>query len=150
MANVHAVAASAVAVVNATETVVATLGPFNTVTAAGAGSQALNTLPSGSATYSQAGPQGVALVGSLNITVGTSGVAVIVRVRQASLTGALVGVAQTTTVVAASVYSIDIGELDASPVSPATYVVTVQVTSGSANSTVNRVMLTATDATSFE
>jgi hypothetical protein len=150
MSNVHAAAASAVTVVTTAETVVATVGPFNETAPAGAGSQALNTLPQGSATYSQAGPQGVAVVGSLNITVGTGGTSVTVRVRQGSLTGALVGVAQVATVTAGNVVTLDVGELDASPVSPATYVVTVAVAGASANSTVNRALVTAQDATSFE
>lgn len=150
MSNVHASAASAVTLVTTAETVVATVGPFNTVTSTGAGSQALNTLPQGSASYSQAGPQGVAIVGSLNVTIGTGGTAAVVRVRQGSLTGALVGVAQTATVTAGNVVTLDIGELDGSPVSPATYVVTVSITGASANSTVNRVVVTAQDANSFE
>lgn len=150
MSNVHAAASSAVTLVTTAETVVATVGPFNTVTAAGAGSQALNTVPQGSATYSQAGPQGVAIAGSINLLVGTGGTAAVVRVRQGSLTGALVGLAQTTTVIAGNVVDLDVGELDANPVSPATYVVTVSVTGASANSTMNRAVFTAQDATSFE
>lgn len=141
MANLHAVAASAVAVASATETVIATMTAFNENSAVGAGSQGL-------AIAGGDGPQGVYLGGSINITP-ASATTVTVRVRKGSLTGAMVGVAQVATVGAAAVTNLDIGELDPSLIqTPAVYVVTV--TTGTGTATVNRVVFTAETANSFE
>jgi hypothetical protein len=139
VANLHAVAASAVAVVNATETIIASMTPFGEYESIGGGDFTINPVV----------PQGILLEGTVNITVGTSGVAVVLRVRNGGLTGALVGVAQTTTVVAASLYTISIVELDPTLIqAQALYVLTAQVTSGAANSTANRVVFAAQAATS--
>jgi hypothetical protein len=144
MGNLHAVAASAVAVVSATETVIATMTAFNENEAAGAGGLSLGV--------GGVGPQGVYLGGSINVTAtGTGTTLYTVRVRQDSLTGATVGVAQTVTAVSAAgqVTLMDIGELDPTLVqTPATYVVTLLTNSGAA--TVNRVVFTAETANSFE
>ena len=131
MANLHSVAASAVNVPTTTETVIATVGPFNE-------NQALPA-------------QGVNFDGNINITTGTGTTAVVVRVRAGSLTGALVGVAQTQVATAGQTINIPISELDPTLVQAnAIYVVTVQQTAASANGTVNRVIFACQDATAFE
>lgn len=130
--NLHAVAVSAVTLTNAVEGVIATLPAFS---------------------ENQAGEfaQGVVLQAGLNVLIGTGGTALVLRIRKTSLTGALVGVAQTITVTAASVVQVGIDELDPTLVQPGVvYVLTGQVTSASANSTVNRCVLAAEDASQFE
>jgi hypothetical protein len=132
MGNLHAVAASAVTLTNAAEGVIATLTAFN---------------------ENEAGEfaQGVVLQAGLNVTIGTGGVALVLRVRKVSLTGTLVGLAQTITVTAGNVVQASIDELDTTLIQPGiVYVLTGQVTSGSANSTVNRVVLTAEVASAFD
>lgn len=132
MANLHAVAASAVTIPTTTETVVATLGPF---------------------TENQVSPaQGVAFDGNINITTGTGTTSVTVRVRQGTgITGALVGVAQSQVATAGQTINIPISELDPTLVQPnAQYVVTVQQAAASANGTVNRAIFCCQDATPFE
>jgi hypothetical protein len=53
-------------------------------------------------------------------------------------------------VTAGKKYILPITQLDTSPVSPATYVVTVTQTGGSATGTVDSVVFWAEDATSYE
>jgi hypothetical protein len=132
MANQHSVAASAVTIVTTTETVIATLGPFN---------------------ENQVAPaQGIAFDGNINMTVGTGGTAVTVRVRQGTaITGTLVGVAQAQTATAGNTINLPIGELDPTLIQVnAQYVVTVQQTAASGNGTVNRVIFSCQDAVPFE
>lgn len=132
MANLHAVAASAVTIPTTTETVVATLGPF---------------------AENQVSPaQGVAFDGNINITTGTGTTSVTVRVRQGTgITGTLVGVAQSQVATAGQTINIPISELDPTLVQPnAQYVVTVQQAAASANGTVNRAIFCCQDATPFE
>jgi hypothetical protein len=132
MANQHSVAASAVTVVTTAETVLATLGPFTENQAAGFG-------------------QGVAFDGNVNLTVGTGATLATLRIRNGGLAGALVGVAQAQTVVATNQANIPISELDPTLVQAnVSYVVTIALTAASANSTVNRVIFSCQDATSFE
>jgi len=130
-ANVHAVAASAVNVPTTTETVIATLTAFN---------------------EQQAGEfaQGVLIQATVNFLPGTGTTAVVLRIRKGSLTGTLVGVAQTTTVTAGAVTGLSCDELDTVLIQNVTYVLTAQQTGASANGTVNRVVLTAEDASAFE
>lgn len=132
MANQHSVAASAVTVVTTAETVLATIGPFNENQAAGFA-------------------QGVAFDGNVNMTVGTGGTLATLRIRNGGLTGALVGVAQAQTVAAGNQVNIPISELDPTLVQVGvSYVVTVQLTAASANSTANRVIFSCQDATAYE
>lgn len=132
MANQHSVAVSAVNIPTTTETVVATLGPFN---------------------ENQAAPaQGVAFDGNINITTGTGATGVVVRVRAGTTgTGTLIGVAQTQTATAGQTINIPIAELDPTLVQAnAQYVVTIQQTAASANGTVNRAVFSCQDAVPFE
>jgi hypothetical protein len=132
MANNHTVAASAVTVPTTTETVLATLGPFN---------------------ENMAGEfaQGVACDGNINLTAGTGATAVTMRIRRGGLTGTLIGVASVQTVTAGNVVNIPIAELDPTLVQVGvTYVVTLQQTAASANGTVNRVVFSCQDATAYE
>jgi len=130
-ANLHAVAVTTVTLTNAAEGVIATLTPF---------------------TEAQAGEfaQGVVIQANVNVTIGTSGTAIVLRVRKGSLTGTLVGAAQTITAAAGNTVAATIDELDTVLAQNVTYVLTGQVTAGAANSTVNRAVLTAEDATAFE
>jgi hypothetical protein len=132
MANQHSVAASAITVVTTNETILATLGPFNE-----------NQVPPA---------QGIAFDGNINITIGTAGTAVTVRVRQGTtITGALVGVAQVQTATAGQTINIPIAELDPTLVQQnAQYIVTVQVTAATGNSTVNRCIFSCLDSVPFE
>jgi hypothetical protein len=140
MGNLHAVAASAVSVPSTAEIVVATMTAFNENTPAPS-NPSLGNLPN-------TGAQGVYLGGAINITAVGAATATI-RLRQGSLTGALVGVAQVNTLAAGIALGVDICELDPTFVQfPAIYVVTVQLSTSTA--TVNRVIFTAEDATSFE
>lgn len=132
MANNHTVAASAVNVPTTTETVLATLGPFN---------------------ENMAGEfaQGVACDGNINFTAGTGATSITMRVRRGGLTGALIGVAAVQTVTAGNVVNIPIAELDPTLVQVGvTYAVTLQQTAASANGTVNRVVFSCQDATAYE
>lgn len=133
MANQHSVAASAVNVPTTTETVLATLGPFNENQAS---------------QFSQ----GIAFDGNINLTVGTGGTAATVRVRRGvDITGALIGVAQAQTVTAGNTVNIPIAELDPTLVQVGvTYVITLQQTAASANGTVNRVIFSCQDSTAYE
>jgi len=94
--------------------------------------------------------QGVVIQANVNVTIGTSGTAIVLRVRKGSLTGTLVGVAQTITAAAGNTVAATVDELDTTLSQTVTYVLTGQVTAGAANSTVNRAVLTAEDATAFE
>jgi hypothetical protein len=132
MANQHSVAASAVSVPTTTETVLATIGPFN---------------------ENQVTPsQGIAFDGNINLLAGTGATAATVRVRQGTgITGALVGVAQVQTVTAGNTVNIPIAELDPTLVQVgAQYSVTVQQTAATGNGTVNRVVFSCQDAVPFE
>lgn len=142
VSNVVAGSVSPIAIPATTETVVATMTAFNENMPGGSG-PSLGSTPS-------LGSQGVYLGGSINLTTAAGVSVATLRVRQGSLTGALVGAAQVVAV-AASVTGIalDIGELDPTLVqTPAVYVVTIALTGGTG--TVNRVLFTAEDATSFE
>ena len=132
MANQHAVAASAVTIPTTTETVVATLGPFN---------------------ENQSAPaQGISFDGNINITSGTGTTAITVRVRAGTTTaGTLIGVAQSNVATAGQTINLPVAELDPTLVQAnAQYVVTVQQTAASANGTVNRVVFACQDAVPFE
>ena len=132
MANQHSVAASAVNVPTTTETVIATIGPFN------------ENLP---ADWSQ----GIAFDGNINMTIGTAGTAVTTRVRRGGLTGTLIGSAQAQTVAAGNTVNIPIAELDPTLIQVGvSYSVTVQQTAATANGTVNRVIFSCQDATAYE
>lgn len=141
MGNLHCVAASAVAIPSTAEIVIATMTAFNENTPAGS-NLGLATQPGGA--------QGVYLGGSINLTTAASATAITLRVRQQSLTGTLVGLAQVIAIAASTTgIALDIGELDPTFVqTPAIYVITAQLNAGSA--TVNRVLFTAEEATSFE
>jgi hypothetical protein len=132
MANLHAVAASAVTLVTTAETLLGTIGPFNENQAAD---------------FSQ----GIAFDGNINVTPGTGATAVTVRVRRGGLAGTLIGVAQAQGVTAAVAANVPIAELDPTLVQVGvSYAVTIQQTAASANGTVNRVVFCCQDATSYE
>jgi hypothetical protein len=91
--------------------------------------------------------QVIKLSGAINFTVGTSGNAATLRIRRDTLTGTLVGTAQTlpvTTVVATDTV---IGAVNVSDqpgnVAGQVYVMTLQVATAAATSTVNNVNITA-------
>jgi hypothetical protein len=88
--------------------------------------------------------QGVLLSGWAAFTVGTSGTAVRLRLRQTNVGGTIVADtgALTAGIAAAAVVSQDVEGFDAAAVPPAqVYVLTLQVTAGSAVSTVSGVKL---------
>lgn len=89
---------------------------------------------------------GVLLIANAAFTVGTSGVSARLRVRQTNIAGAIVADTGATTagIVAAALAELQAFGLDAAPVAAATaYVLTLQVGSGSAASTVSAVFLAA-------
>lgn len=132
MANQHSVAVSAVNIPTTTETVVATLGPFN---------------------ENQVAPaQGISFDGNINITSGTGTTALVMRVRSGTTTaGTLIGVAQTQSTTAGQTVNVPIAELDPTLIQAnAQYVVTIQQTAASANGTVNRCIFSCQDAVPFE
>jgi len=140
MPNLHAVAATTVAVPNLTETVIATMTAFDERYSQGGPDF-------GQGGQSTVGAQGVFLGGSINVTPSSAGL-ITIRVRQQSVTGPLVGVAQVVSVTAVQT-ALDIGELDPTLIQlPAIYVVTMSVATGTA--VVNRVVFTAEGATAFE
>jgi hypothetical protein len=88
--------------------------------------------------------QGVRLSGWAAFTVGTTGTAVRLRLRQTNVAGTVVADtgALTAGIAAAALVSQDVEGFDAAAVAPAqVYVLTLQVTGGSAVSTVSAVML---------
>jgi hypothetical protein len=88
--------------------------------------------------------QGVLLSGWAAFTVGTSGTAVRLRLRQTNVGGTIVADtgALTAGIAAAALVSQDVEGFDAAAVSPSqVYVLTLQVTAGSAVSTVSAVKL---------
>jgi hypothetical protein len=90
---------------------------------------------------------GVLLRGFAAFTVGTSGTAVTLRIRQTNVTGTVVATtgALTGGIAAAALVAESILGFDAAPaVTGQTYVLTLQVTAGSAASTVSAVELDAT------
>lgn len=132
MANQHSVAASAVNVPTTTETVLATIGPFN---------------ENEGADWSQ----GITFDGNINLTPGTATTSATVRIRRGGLTGTLIGVAQSQGVTAAVPANIPIAELDPTLIQVGvSYVVTIQQTAATANGTVNRVVFSCQDATAYE
>jgi hypothetical protein len=91
--------------------------------------------------------QVIKLSGSINFTVGTSGNAATLRLRRDSLTGTQVGTSQTLPVTEVVATDTVIGAIYASDqpgnVAGATYVMTLQVATAAATSTVNNVNITA-------
>jgi hypothetical protein len=88
--------------------------------------------------------QGVRLSGWAAFTVGTTGTAVRLRLRQTNVAGTVVADtgALTAGIAAAALVSQDVEGFDAAAVAPAqVYVLTLQVTGGSAVSTVSAVMI---------
>jgi hypothetical protein len=91
--------------------------------------------------------QGVRVEGWAAYTVGTSGTAATLRLRQTNVAGTVVATtgALTGGIAAAALVAQDVAGFDAAPVLPGQiYVMTLQVTAGSAASTVSAVLLTAT------
>lgn len=86
---------------------------------------------------------GVRLHGWAAFTVGTNGTAATLRIRQTNGSGTTVASSGAVTVVAASLYSPDVLGADATP-GVGTYVLTLQITNGSANTTVSAVHLSYT------
>jgi hypothetical protein len=86
----------------------------------------------------------VKLFGWAALTVGTSGVSVQLRIRQTDVNGAVVGDTGATSQTAAKLITVDVPGVDASPTLPGqVYVLTAQVASGAAVSTVSAVNLRA-------
>jgi hypothetical protein len=75
-------------------------------------------------------------------TVGTSGTAATLRIRQTNLAGTVVGTSGALTVAAANLVQESVMGFDATP-GVGTYVVTLQITAGAANTTVSAVTLQA-------
>jgi hypothetical protein len=88
---------------------------------------------------------GVWLSGGASFTVGTSGTAVTMRIRQTNVAGSVVATtgALTGGIAAGNLVSQDVQGFDASPPSGGVYVLTLQVTSGAAASTVTQTNLFA-------
>jgi hypothetical protein len=86
----------------------------------------------------------IKLFGWVAATVGTNGVSVQLRVRQTDVNGAVVGDSGATSQTAAKLITVNVAAVDASPTLPGqVYVLTAQVASGSAISTVSAVNLRA-------
>lgn len=85
---------------------------------------------------------GIRLQGWCSFTAGTNGVTATLRLRQTNVTGAIVAATGANTVVATNVYSLDVLGADAAP-GVAVYVLTLQVGSGSASSTVSATHISA-------
>ena len=83
---------------------------------------------------------GVRLNGWAAFTVGTNGTAATLRIRQTNVSGTVVVSSGAVTVTAANLYALDALGADASP-GVGTYVLTLQITGGSANTTVSAVHL---------
>lgn len=88
---------------------------------------------------------GVFVTGWAAFTVGTSGTAVTLRVRQSSVAGTLVASSGALTggVAAAALLAQDIDAFDSAPADSQVYKLTLQVTAGSAASTVSAVTIAA-------
>lgn len=84
----------------------------------------------------------VILSGWAAYTVGTAGVSVQLRIRQTNVAGTVVGNSGALTKTATSLYADDVNGTDATP-GVATYVLTMQVASATAASTVSAAMLRA-------
>jgi hypothetical protein len=86
----------------------------------------------------------IKLFGWAALTVGTNGVSVQLRIRQTDVNGAIVGDSGATSQTAAKLIAFSVPGVDASPTLPGqVYVLTAQVASGSATSTVSAVNLRA-------
>lgn len=86
---------------------------------------------------------GVLLSGWAAYTVGTSGTAVTLRIRQTNVSGTVVASSGAMTKTAASLYADDVNGFD-SGAGVGVYVLTMQVTSGAAASTVSALLIQAT------
>lgn len=149
MSNLHATQATAVTVVTTAETVIATLTPFTENQGlANAGTGDLRNLQ----VASGPGAQGVLLSLIANCLIGTGATAAVLRLRVNTLTGTIIATTQTLTVVAGQTVNLDAMWLDAVLSYPngVQYVVTLQMTGASGNTTVNLAVLTGEDANSFE
>lgn len=86
----------------------------------------------------------VALMGFVTATIGTSGTAVTLRLRADSLTGTVVATTGLVTAVAAAIQPfLVVGSPAALEVAARTFVLTAQVASGAANTTIGTMMLLA-------
>ena len=118
------------AVVNATETVILTTNAYT------------YDYPNVFVGTEHAGSgQGVTISGVVDVNpVGTAGTAATIRVRQGSISGTVVGVAEVETVAAGNAYAIPYEALDttrwAAQAGGGVWVVTIQFTAATANSTV--------------
>jgi len=86
---------------------------------------------------------GIIVEGWAAYTVGTSGTAVTLRIRQTNVSGTVVVTTGALTKTAASLYADDVNGFD-SGAGVGVYVLTMQVTSGAAASTVSALLLKAT------
>lgn len=88
---------------------------------------------------------GVFLLGWAALTVGTNGTAITVRIRQTNVAGAVIATSGALTggIAAAGLVAPTIFGLDTAPPAAGVYVLTVQVTAGSAVSTVSGTQLIA-------
>lgn len=88
--------------------------------------------------------EGVYLSAWASLTVGTAGVSIVTRIRRDSLTGTVIKASGATTAVAAQLVDRAIAGVDESPTFPnEVYVLTMQVASASAESTLSAVTLAA-------
>lgn len=83
---------------------------------------------------------GVQFDGWAAFTVGTSGTAATLRIRQTNVAGTVVATSGALTVVAANLVQESVMGFDATP-GVATYVMTLQITGGAANTTISAVAL---------
>lgn len=88
---------------------------------------------------------GVMLFGFVAFTVGTNGTAATLRIRQTSTAGTVVVTTGATTggIAAAGLVDMNCGGIDAASVGQQVYVLTLQITAGSAASTVSAAQLVA-------
>lgn len=86
---------------------------------------------------------GVRLHGWAAFTVGTNGTAATLKIHQTNAAGTTVVSSGALTVTAANLYAFDVLGADAAP-GVATYVLTLQITNGSANTTISAVHLSYT------
>ena len=87
--------------------------------------------------------QGIYVMGWAAYTVGTSGTAVNLRLRETGTSGSIIAATGALTKTAAQLYADDVNGLDTAGAGQQVYVLTMQVTSGAAASTVTAVLLTA-------
>lgn len=86
----------------------------------------------------------IKLFGWVAFTAGTNGISATLRVRKTDASGTIVGASGAVTVVATSLYAFSCPGLDSTPTLPGqVYVLTLQIGSGSATSTVSAVNLRA-------